>query len=133
MRQKPWFKSFATLLAVWFPLVIGEPSLLQPCPTHGATVVASATAPMTGGHGGHAAAAEHGSNVSQAAAGQQDSSPDHSHHDCTCIGCCSASLSAITTPSGVEAFISVLEPDTSSPYLTADLLPRPGPDFSRPY
>ena len=42
MRRTWWFRPLASLLTLWFPLIVGEPSLLQPCPTHGSVVIASA-------------------------------------------------------------------------------------------
>jgi hypothetical protein len=120
MRRKPWFKSFATLLAVWFPLVVGEPSLLQPCATHGAVQA------TTDGHGGHGAP--------QAEASEHDpGTPDGTHHECTCIEGCCASFAAPTAPSAPETLVAALEPDAAPQYATVEALPRPGPEFSRPY
>lgn len=130
MRRKSWFKSLASLLAVWFPLVVGEPSLLQPCPTHGASAAVMATGD-TAGHASHGMAS-HGAGVTESST-HQDGGPGNAHHDCTCIAGCCASLATAVAPYTSETFVATLEPARARPYLTADVLPRPAPEFSRPY
>src|SRR6185503_9075973 len=115
MRRRPfWLRAFAALLAVWFPLVLGEPSLLQPCPTHGAAAA----------HAGHGApATTHGHNQA----------PTNKHHDCTCIGCCTAGSAAAVAPAATEFVVAISltgEPDIAP--AAAAARPTP-PEFARPY
>jgi hypothetical protein len=136
MRRKLWFRPFATLLAVWFPLVIGEPGVLQPCPTHGAlTSVASgaqadAQAEPMAHH--HDASAEQASTASTASTTDQ-STPGHDHHNCTCIGCCVGSAASAPAPDTPTTTFIVAVYDAAVSRTTVALSPRPGPEFSRPY
>ena len=52
MRRTSWFKPIAVLLAVWLPLIVGEPGLVHACPTHGAPTIVRAQHIL--GHPGHA-------------------------------------------------------------------------------
>jgi hypothetical protein len=114
MRQKSWFRTLATVLAVWFPLIVGEPGVLHLCPAHGGT--APVAAAMAHHHG-----ASHGSQ------------PGHDHHDCTCISCCVGSV--VTPPAPIApttVFVEAIRdggiahPAVASPA-------RRAPEYSRPY
>src|ERR1051325_623140 len=109
MRRALWFRSLASLLALWLPLVAGEPGLLHPCPMHGAgrAVVASlrgeTVQPPATDHSHHhagMAAAEHQPSHSPA--------PAHDHHSCTCIDCCAVSASAFVAPTAPTAPIAAV-------------------------
>jgi len=80
MRQTRWFRTIATVLAVWFPLIVGEPGVVHACPAHGGAAATSVAA--TAHHHGMS----HGSQ------------PGHDHHDCTCISCCVGSVVAAPAP-----------------------------------
>ncbi len=124
MRRALWFRSLASLLAVWLPLIAGEPGLLHPCPMHGAgrAVIASlrgeavAVAPTS-----HAHHADH----SQA--------PAHQHHDCTCINCCTVSAAAFIAPTAATTEIIVAEYSVSRTVPSVESFARPAPEYSRPY
>ena len=131
MRRTPWFRALATCLAVWFPLVIGEPGVLQPCPMHGALAAATTgrhPAP-TAAHSHHAAASTDGSHGAHAPA----NAPTHDHHACTCIGACAGGAAVALTNSVLEL------PAVTVAYRPASILPsgerlaRPAPSFTRPY
>ncbi len=115
MRQKSWFRALATVLAVWLPLIVGEPGVVHACPAHGGSAVAS-TAPMAHHHG-----ASHGS------------APGHDHHDCTCISCCVGSV--VAAPAPVEpatVFVAAIR-DIGVAHPAVASLPRQAPEYSRPY
>jgi len=136
MRRSPWFRALATALAVWFPLVAGEPGVLQPCPMHGAgpavaALLRHASAPAPSHmHAQHAEHMAHGK--------AQHTAPDHSapghdhHHTCCCIGCCTASL-ALTAPRAPTGEIAAREFDLERVLPTVESLARPAPHFARPY
>lgn len=143
VRHQTWFRTLATLLAVWLPLVAGEPGVLQPCPMHGAerAVIASlrgeAVAPgmvgnamaSTTGHMHHAATAPE-----SASADRSSSAPDGGHHCCSCIdGCSAASAVAFVVPEPASAQIVVVASSAGSSVPTVESLARPAPEFSRPY
>jgi hypothetical protein len=124
------------VLTLWLPLIIGEPSLLQPCPMHGAAfLAAAANGAMSSGmahrlatgmaHEAHAVA---GTPVS----GHDHSSPGH-HHICTCIGCCAGSPAAVPTFGTSVATIVVATYVAASEPVESAALPRPAPPFSRPF
>src|SRR6185295_8893519 len=122
MRRKAWFRFVASMLAVWFPLVVGEPSLLQPCPMHSAAAVAQSSA-----HAMHGAASAHtghqGANVSATA---PDGGGTHNHQMCSCIAnCCGAgSLTTAVAPRAPElVVVTTVAAHGACP--TADALPRP--------
>lgn len=140
MRSSPLFRTMATLLALWLPLVAGEPGLLQPCPMHGAegALIASfrgasaerSVAPdhAGGDHAHHQAAA--------ASSVETDHSPasTHDHNCCSCIdGCAPGAPIAFAAPpaptlevaNGVQIPVSAIR--------GVESLPRPGPEYSRPY
>src|SRR4051794_27024513 len=120
MRRTSWFRSVAALLALWFPLVVGEPSLLQPCPTHGAAGVAQHHGSPMAAHSGHSTTNHH------------DQAPTQ-QHQCTCIGCCAGSPSTALAPLSVALGLDVVTYARSVQSATADVLPRPGPDYSYPF
>jgi hypothetical protein len=130
MRRTSWFRALAACLAVWFPLVIGEPGVLQPCPMHGAVAAATNSAP-TSAHAHHVAASGEVSHATHAPADAP--APPHNHHACTCIGACAGSVAVALTTSAPEL------PALTVVYRSASILPsgerlaRPAPSFSRPY
>jgi hypothetical protein len=142
MRRKAWFRSLATLLAMWLPLVAGEPGLLQPCAMHGAerAVIASLRgepiqASMAGGsaaghsssHGHHAAAS------SSAESHESAPAQGHDHHTCSCIDGCTAAAVAFVTPVAPTAEFTVAEFAAATTVPNVESLARPAPEFSRPY
>jgi hypothetical protein len=126
MRRTWWFRPLATLLTLWFPLIVGEPSLLQPCPTHGSMFVASAATPTA--HGAHHAAHQ----AAHAPASSHHSTPGH-HHICTCIGCCTGSAAVVPTFEGPTTTIVVATYDPAFGHATDESLSHNEPEFSRPY
>jgi len=131
MRRTPWFRALATCLAVWFPLVVGEPGVMRPCAMHGGgpTATATATTPAASGHSHHA--------VANAAASHRNhtpaNAPTHDHHACTCIGACtgSAAIALITSAPDLPALTIAYRPAAILP--SGERLARPAPSFSRPY
>jgi len=88
---------FRALLAVWFVLSVGEPSVVHICPMHASAAAELAEAGIGDtamAHGSremahHAARhAGHGSSTDSHSSGQ------HQHH-CTCISCCVGSATSI--------------------------------------
>jgi hypothetical protein len=135
MRRTWWFRPLATILTLWLPLIIGEPSMLQPCPTHGSVVVASAAiktaASSAAGH--HAGVASHaGHHIGSAPASGHDSSPGH-QHNCSCIGCCAGSAAVVQTFDAPIASVVVATYTAAAAPVEAAALPRPAPEFARPY
>lgn len=129
MRRTSWFRALATMLALWFPLIAGEPGVLQPCPMHGAGPAIARSMGLTGsvpesmGHMHHArhAAPAHGGHV-----------PGHSHHRCTCVNCCAgaALLRAADAPTLATGTVLIGSPASEA---SAQTLARPAPEYSRPY
>lgn len=124
MRRTPWFRPLASILTLWLPLILGEPSLLQPCAMHGAAVVAAAhvsDAPRQ--HAGHhgMADADHGSDS------------QHRHTNCSCIGCCTSSPAIAPSFDAPIATIVVATYPVASTPVAAAALPRPAPEYARPY
>jgi hypothetical protein len=114
MRKKSWFRALATVLAVWFPLIVGEPGVVHACPAHGGVAAAAST--MAHHHG-----ASH------------DSQPGHDHHDCTCISCCVGSVVASPAPAApATVFVAAIR-DADTAHLAVASLPRQAPDYSRPF
>jgi len=145
IRRKTWFRTLATLLAVWLPLVAGEPGVLQPCPMHGAARAVIATlrgervdpgmvggtmvSPKMASHQHHAAAP-----ATSARADHSAPASGHDHHNCSCIDSCSAaSVVAFVVPEhpAAEFVVAVYETTRSVP--SVESLARPGPEFSRPF
>lgn len=107
MRRDLWFRSLASFLAVWFPLIIGEPGALHPCPMHGA---AAAHATMHHGAMSHAAM-EPGAMDDAAthdASPNAPTAPHHSHAGCTCITCCAVSVAGLLAPDAPASTIDVV-------------------------
>lgn len=131
MRRTWWFRPLATLLTLWFPLIVGEPSLLQPCPMHGSMFVASATTPAS--HAAHHGAAGHAAHqAAHAPASGHHSTPGH-HHICTCIGCCTSSAAVASTFEGPATTIIVATYEPVVGHATGESLYHAEPEFSRPY
>lgn len=117
MRRKSWFRAVATVLAVWFPLIVGEPGVVHACPAHGGGATSTAATVAMAHH--HAAS--------------HDSQPGHDHHDCTCISCCVGSIvaaPAAVTP--VTAFVEAIF-DLGAKSAPVPSLPQQAPEYSRPY
>jgi hypothetical protein len=114
MRQKSWFRALATVLAVWFPLIVGEPGVVHACPAHGGVAAAAAT--MAHHHG-----ASH------------DSQPGHDHHNCTCISCCVGSVVASPTPAAVATVFVAAIRDADTAHRVVGSIPRQAPEYSRPF
>jgi hypothetical protein len=124
MRRAFWFRSLASLLAVWLPLISGEPGLLHPCPMHGAgrAVIASLRGEST-----VAAPASHAHHADHSQA------PAHQHHDCSCINCCSAATATFLASSAPTTEIAVAEYAVSRTVPSVETLARPAPEYSLPY
>jgi len=134
MRRSAWFRSLASFLALWFPLIVGEPGLLHACPTHGAASPMSASseqATSASGHGAHHAHMQH--SVSQTGDHAHHSAPGHSHQGCTCIGCCSTANSALDVPHVPSIAVAVVVYRVARSVPSVESLARPAPEFSRPY
>jgi hypothetical protein len=143
-RRTVWFRSLATLLAVWLPLVAGEPGLLQPCPMHGAgrAVIASLRGEpiqpgMVGGSAPAAPAATmhaaHNHEASSAGADHSAPASGHQHHACSCIDGCATSAVAFIAPDAPTAEFIVASYAAIRSVPSVESLPRPAPEFSRPY
>lgn len=128
MRRKAWFRSLAALLAIWLPLIVGEPGVAHACPTHGAAATASTVSSHHGAHGAgnpRHGAASHGS-------ASQHGSPTHGHHDCSCISCCVGSAAApAPAPAPTTTFVVAVHAADAT-YSPAPL-PRSTAEYSRPY
>jgi len=101
MRRALWFRSLASFLAVWFPLVIGEPGALHPCPMHGAEAT----------HTMHHVAMQPGMMHHGAMDDASPSAPPAHHHDhagCTCITCCAVSVAGLLAPEAPASTIDVV-------------------------
>ncbi len=136
MRRAFWFRSVASLLALWLPLVTGEPGLLQPCSMHGAGRLVLASfgvgAPAVVEHGGASSHAHH------AAAAASDHSnggapSDHSGHQCSCIDGCTVTATAFVAPAAPTASVGAAEYAVARSVPTVKSLARPAPEYSRPY
>ena len=115
MRQTRWFRTIATVLAVWFPLIVGEPGVVHACPAHGGGA-ATAVAATAHHHG-----MPHGSQ------------PGHDHHDCTCISCCVGSVVAAPAPvAPTTVFVDAIR-DVVASYPATASLARQAAKHSRPY
>jgi hypothetical protein len=117
MRRKSWFRAVATVLAVWLPLIVGEPGIVHVCPAHGGIATSSTSTVAMAHH--HAAS--------------HDSQPGHNHHDCTCISCCVGSVVPAPAPATpVTAFVEVVF-DVGAENSAVASLPQQAPEYSRPY
>jgi hypothetical protein len=126
MRRSSRFKPIAVLLAVWLPLIVGEPGVVHACPTHGAPAVVARSAPHAIG-----GMAEHHHATAEPKS-SHDSAPGHDHHNCTCISCCVGSVAAPATQVAVTTVVVALY-ETRSLQPAVQALPSLAPDFSRPY
>jgi len=96
MRRLYLARVLRALLAVWFVLSVGEPSVVHICPMH-----ASAAAELAAdGHGepAHHAAGHH---AEHGASSHSHSTGQHQHH-CTCINCCVGSAASALAASSVQ-------------------------------
>ncbi len=136
MRRTVWFRSVASLLALWLPLIAGEPGLLQPCPMHGAgrLVLASlgVSAPVVAEHG---TASSHGHHAAAAASDHSSGGTpsDHGGHQCSCIHGCTVTSATFVTPAAPAVSILVGEIAIARSVPTVESLARPAPEYSRPY
>ena len=109
--------------------------MMQPCPMHGSMVVAAAAAKSVAPVAGHHAVADgsHAAHhVDNAPASGHDSAPGH-QHNCSCIGCCAGSA-AVVPGFGAPIATIVVATYTAAPApVEAAALPRPAPDYARPY
>jgi hypothetical protein len=144
LRRKTWFRTLATSLAVWLPLVSGEPGVLQPCPMHGAERAVLATlrgqpvAPgMVGASSGAAKVAphhHHGASTSSASADHSTPASSHNHNCCSCIdGCSAASNVAFVVPEPPAAEFVVAEFAAPRSVPSVESFARPAPEYARPY
>ena len=156
-RRTAWFRTLATFVAAWLPLVAGEPGLLQPCEMHGAerAVIASfsgqtlarqsahhaaaGTSSAASAHGHHGSSGSAAAEMTEGTAVTSDhsapaSTHDQNHHNCSCIdGCCAAGAVAFVAPApATTEFVA-------GSYAVVRSIPgvesfaRPAPEFSRPY
>ena len=125
MRRTPWFRALATSLAVWFPLIVGEPGVLHLCPMHGG--VPAATSPQSMAHAHHAAMS------STERPTDHGRPPGHDHHHCSCIGSCTSSAAALPAPGDSVITIVGVNFTTRAALPNAESLARPAPEYSRPY
>lgn len=126
-RPAAWFRTVATLLALWLPLVAGEPGVLQPCAMHGSGQLVVAHAEHMH-HGASASnAADHGDHAHHAPAQQS-----HDHHNCSCISCCSAAPGGFVAPTSPEAIVAVVAIAAGRSVPTVESLARPAPNYDPP-
>lgn len=129
MRRTPLFRTLAMLLAVWFPLVAGEPVVPHPCPMHGQAVagVANAGADMPGMPGMHM----NGRQVHQGSPKQ--SAPGHHHSDCTCIGCCVVAAALLRSSEPPTVAVATIDYVAAPSVPSVESLARPAPEYARPF
>jgi hypothetical protein len=134
MKCRGWaFRTFATLIALWLPLVAGGAGLLPPCPVHsgaGSMAAAHATADMAGMHAHADSHAMHGHGTSS---DDQGSAPGHEHHGCSCIACCTMTVAA-DLAGGAPAIDAPVAIKRAAASIPARLLVVAAPaEYSRPY
>ena len=124
MRRTPWFRALATLIAIWLPLIVGEPGVVHPCPMHGAHPPI-ATSERSAPQAHHA--------VSTRGRSDGGAPPSHDHHGCTCVGSCTSIAGAVPAPDAPT--ISVIEAGYAARPArpNAESLARQAPEYSRPY
>jgi hypothetical protein len=117
MRRDLMLRVLRALLAVWFVLTVGEPSVVHICPMH-----ASAAAELADGPFGTAQAAPGRADAADHASGHHaghgalhhSHAPGHHAHHCTCISSCVGSASLVLAPAGYRfeapALVAVFEP-----------------------
>lgn len=141
MRRTLWYRSLATLLAVWFPLIIGGPAWLPACPMHGTgsamSLMTQQQAPANGS-ADDAAMVMHDHNASGASAAtaggeHQNAERGSGHHHCTCIDCCGIGMAAVLQPAPAVVAVAVAEIGTMPVVQNAQSLARPAPEYSRPF
>jgi hypothetical protein len=87
------FRVFAIVLVAWFAALTAEPIALHPCPMHDGMLAMHSGAAMQ--HQMGAAAMGHGASMSEMATPQQmPPSQPMQHHQCTCLGACTATSAA---------------------------------------
>lgn len=135
MRRAFWFRSVASLLALWLPLVTGEPGLLQPCEMHGAgRLVLASFGVGASAVSEHGTASSHGHHAATAASDHSKGAPsDHGGHQCSCIDGCTVAGAAFVAPKAPTASVVVAEVAVARSVPTVESLARPAPEFSRPY
>ena len=90
MRRDLIPRVLRALLAVWFVLTVGEPSVVHICPMHASAAAELADADAGGMPMATGMVAEHamrGHHPRHGTSGHSHSSGGHAHH-CTCISCC---------------------------------------------
>jgi len=140
MRRSPLFRTLATLLALWLPLVAGEPGLLQPCPMHGAERAliasfrgASSEQPVAVEHAG-GSHRHHQAAASTSAESGQHPTPSHDHGNCSCIdGCTPGAAAAFVAPAAPSLEVATAAHVSTSAIRSVESLARPAPEYSRPY
>ena len=108
------------LLAIWFVLSIGEPSVVRICPMHATAAAELADADLgtiSRASGAEEAAHHTGHHASHGAPMHSHSSQQH-HHHCTCINSCvgsasSALLAATRVQVEAPAVVAVVDQATS--------------------
>lgn len=118
MRRHPLFRLLAFLPALWLPLIVGEPGLLDPCPMHGGMAHHSMQHAAEDAHSAH-----HGHRAPMG---------DHKGHQCTCIGCCSVSA-VLQTSTTTELALPIAVQRVARAVPNVESRARPAPDFSRPH
>lgn len=125
MRRRIWFRPLSALLALWLPLIIGEPRVFMPCPVHSVREHVAAMANSHMAHdevaGTHLAAAHHG-----------DHAPSKGHNCCNCIDGCCASV-ALTAPKAEALAAVVIAYAEHGSLPSIQSFARPAPEYARPY
>jgi hypothetical protein len=129
MLRHALHRAFSALLALWFALVTGAPTLVHSCPMHdGPLAIVPAAGPS---HQARAMQAVHAMHAVHAAHGDHDRSGDRGH-SCSCLGRCSAAAGAALPAGGRLAWLAGVvdvEPrlDAAPRYVPAAV------DFLRPF
>jgi len=123
MRRALWFRSLAALLAVWFPLIAGEPGVLHLCPMHGGGPIVT---PHPAAHAHHAVSA------STEITSNNGAPPAHDHHCCTCIASCTSTTSALPMADAPTIVAVEIAQATTAPASVVTVA-RPAAEYSRPY
>lgn len=107
------------LLAFWFVLSVGEPSVAHRCPMHGGAFAEQASPSAMAGHmAAHDSHRSHGSG-------------ERGHH-CTCIDCC-VGASAVALPATELSLAPATHVVVAAlTFPSADVLPRSAPPHARP-
>jgi hypothetical protein len=94
---------------------------------HGALTVMHAGA-AAAHHNGH-----HNMAASGANAGSQQSAPEHSEKDCSCIGGCTPGVAQIAVAGAPIAIVTVATYEPPPGFPPAETAPLPAPELARPY